>query len=120
MDITDSGVIVGTLGTGGPVGIHGFSLFQGTWQILDDPDYPPSSTGLNALRGGVYVGQAFDSNGTGHAIQLVGNSFYSNFVVPGAVESFAGDVLHGTTYNTIVGGAKTSGAGDQAFIGQCQ
>jgi hypothetical protein len=123
MDITDSGVIVGTLGAGGPIGIHGFWLSGANWQILDDPDYPPSSTGLNALRGGVYVGQAFDSNGTGHAIQLVGNSsnsFYSNFVVPGAVESFAGDVLHGTYFNTIVGGAKISGAGDQAFIAVCQ
>lgn len=120
MDITDNGVIVGTLGAGGPVGIHGFWLSGANWQILDDPDYPPSSTGLNALRGGVYVGQAFDSNGTGHAIQLVGNSFYSNFVVPGAVESFAGDVLHGATINTVVGGAKISGGGDQAFIAQCQ
>lgn len=89
MDITDDGVIVGTLGTGGPTGIHGFWISQGNWQILDDPDYPPSSTGLNALRGGVYVGQAFDNNGTGHAIQLVGNSYYSNYVVPNAVESSA-------------------------------
>lgn len=120
MAINDSGVIVGTLGTGGPTGIHGFSLSQGSWQIYDDPDYPAGSTGLNGFNGGVFVGQAFDSNGTGHAIQLVGNSFYSNFVVPNAVESYAGDVLHGTFTNIVVGGATISGAGNQAFIGQCQ
>ena len=120
MAIADSGLIVGTVGAGGPVGIHGFTYNQGSWQIFDDPDYPASTTGLNGFNGGVFVGEAFDSNGTGHAIQLVGNSFYSNFVVPNAVESYAGDVLHGTFTNIVVGGATISGGGNQAFIGQCQ
>jgi len=79
MDIDDNGVIDGTLGTGGPIGIHGFWLWQGNWQILDDPDYPPSSTGMNGIANGqLDVGEAFDSNGTGHAIWLVGNTSYSN------------------------------------------
>ena len=120
MAIEDNGVIVGTLGAGGPVGIHGFTYNQGSWRIYDDPDYPVGSTGLNGFNGGVFVGEAFDSNGTGHAIQLVGNSFYSNFVVPNAVESYAGDVLQGTFTNVVVGGATISGGGNQAFIGQCQ
>lgn len=106
MDITDDGVIVGTLGTGGPTGIHGFWISQGNWQILDDPDYPPSSTGLNALRGGVYVGQAFDNNGTGHAIQLVGKFILLE--------------LRCAQRCRIVGGAKISGGGNPAFIAQCQ
>jgi len=121
MDINDSGVIAGILGTGGPTGIHGFWLWQGNWQILDDPDYPPSSTGMNGIGNGqLYVGQAFDSNGTGHAIWLVGNTSYFNLKVPNAVESFAGDVLHSTTANLIVGGATISGGGNQAFVAQCQ
>ena len=120
MAISDNGVIVGTLGAGGPVGIHGFTYYQCNWQIYDDPDYPAGSTGLKGGANGLFVGEAFDSNGTGHAIQLVGNSSYSNFVVPNAVESYAGDILHGTFTNVVVGGATISGGGNQAFIGQCQ
>jgi len=40
--------------------------------------------------------------------------------MPNAVESFAGDILHSTTTNVIVGGATISGAGTQAFVAQCQ
>ncbi len=119
MAISDDGVIVGTLGAGGPVGIHGFTLNQGSWQIYDDPDYPAGTTGLNGGANGLFVGEAFDSNGTGHAIQVVANSSYSNFVVPNAVESYAGDILHGSLTNVVVGGATISGGGNQAFIGQC-
>ena len=119
MAISDNGVIVGTLGAGGPVGIHGFTLNQGSWQIYDDPDYPAGTTGLNGGANGLFVGEAFDSNGTGHAIQVVANSSYSNFVVPNAVESYAGDILHGSLTNVVVGGATISGGGNQAFIGQC-
>jgi hypothetical protein len=121
MDINDSGVIDGFLGAAGPVNVHGFWLWQSNWQILDDPDYPPSTTGMNGIADGQsYVGQAFDSNGTAHAIWLQGNSSYFNLVVPGAVESFAGDIFSSTTANIIVGGATISGGGDQAFIARCQ
>jgi len=121
MDINDNGVIAGILGMGGPTGIHGFLAWQNNWVILDDPAYPPSSTGLNGIgNGGHSVGEAFDSNGTGHAIWLMGTSNYFNLAVPGAVESFAGDIFQSTTANVIVGGATVSGGGDQAFVAQCQ
>jgi hypothetical protein len=121
MDVNDSGTIAGILGTGGPTGIHGFLAWQNNWVILDDPAYPSSSTGLNGIgNGGHSVGEAFDSNGTGHAIWLMGTSNYFNLTVPNAIESFAGDIFQSTTSNVIVGGAKISGHGDQAFIAQCQ
>lgn len=120
MDINDSGVITGTLGAGGPVGIHGFWWWQGNWQVLDDPNYPPSTTGMNGLgRGQSFVGQAFDSSGTGHAIWLMGNSNYFNLNVPNAIESFAGDIFAGTTAVVIVGGVTVPGA-SEGFIAQCQ
>jgi len=50
----------------------------------------------------------------------MGNSNYFNLAVPGAVESFAGDIFQSTTANIIVGGATIPGGGDQAFIAQCQ
>jgi hypothetical protein len=122
MDINDSGVIAGILGTGGPTGIHGFLAWQNNWVVLDDPAYPPSSTGLNGIgNGGSSVGEAFDSNGAGHAIWLFGNSNYFNLAVPGAVESVAGDIFSSpTTGNVIVGGATIPGGGDQAFVARCQ
>jgi hypothetical protein len=90
--------------------------------ILDDPAYPSGSTGLNGIgNGGSSVGEAFDSNGTGHAIWLFGTSNYFNLAVPGAVESVAGGIFSSTTTgNVIVGGATISGGGDQAFVANCQ
>ncbi len=118
IDINDNAVIDGTIGVGGPINVHGFWLSGSNWLIVDDPDYPPSSTELSGLNNRQeYVGAAYDSNGAAHAILLIGNSNFYNLHVPNAVESYAGDI-NGSS--VIVGNAKISGGGTQAFVAQCQ
>jgi len=117
MDINDNGVISGATGQGGPVHVHGFWLSGSTWQIVDDPEYPNGSTellGMNNRR--EYVGDAYDSNGTAHAILLIGNSSFYNLDVPNAVAASAEDI---SDSNIVVGGGTFKGS-EQAFVAHCQ
>jgi len=118
MDINDRGVISGATGMGGPIHVQGFWLSGSNWLIVDDPDYPSGSTELMGMNNrNEFVGDAYDSNGTAHAILLIGNSSFFDLKVPNAVESVAEDI---NDSNVVVGLATTPGGGDQAFVAQCQ
>jgi hypothetical protein len=117
MDINDRGVISGATGMGGPIHVQGFWLSGSNWLIVDDPGYPSGTELMGMNNRNEFVGDAYDSNGTAHAILLIGNSSFFDLKVPNAVESVAEDI---NDSNVVVGLATIPGGGDQAFVAQCQ
>ncbi len=117
MDINDSGIIVGSVGAGGPINVRGFVLANGKYTYVDDPFVAVGSTVLTDINAsGMIVGESFDSNGTAKGFRLK-NGTFENLIVPGSIESDASGI---NDSGVIVGSATISGAGNQSYIAQCQ